>query len=142
MTWTRIVLLTTLSVTFALPAGAQEPRRFTRTPYLSGPDDPERGQVRGTIQLGETVVIEIPGGYDSILEPGVVPEFLTPPDLFSQIGLGIPLIALYELSIISVGFVEKKRRKKQEEEEAMYAEMDDMLADYEDSEETDFNYGR
>ena len=74
MTWTRIVLLTTLSVTLALPAGAQEPRRFTRTPYLSGPDDPERGQVRGTIQLGETVVIEIPGGYDSILEPGVVPE--------------------------------------------------------------------
>ena len=55
-------------------AFAQEPRRFTRTPYLSGPDDPARGKVRGTIKLGETVIIEIPGGFDSILEPGVVPE--------------------------------------------------------------------
>ena len=72
----------------------------------------------------------------------IAAAILTPPDLFSQIGLGIPLIALYEISIISVGFVEKKRRKKQEEEEAMYAEMDELLAEYEDSEETDFNYGR
>ena len=54
----------------------------------------------------------------------------------------IPLIVLYELSIISVGFVEKKRRQKQAEEEAAYAEMDRLLAQYEDSEETDFNYGR
>ncbi len=67
---------------------------------------------------------------------------LTPPDLFSQIGLGIPLIALYELSIISVGMVEKKRAQKLAEEEAAYAEMDEILAEYEDSEETDFNYGR
>ena len=72
----------------------------------------------------------------------IAAAILTPPDLFSQIGLGIPLIALYEISIISVGFVEKKRRKKQEEEEAAYAEMDEILAQYEDSEETDFNYGR
>ena len=72
----------------------------------------------------------------------IAAAILTPPDLFSQIGLGIPLIALYEISIISVGFVEKKRRKKQEEEEAAYAEMDELLAEYEDSEETDFNYDR
>ena len=72
----------------------------------------------------------------------IAAAILTPPDLFSQIGLGIPLIALYEISIISVGFVEKKRRKKQEEEEAAYAEMDELLAEYEDSEETDFNFGR
>ena len=32
-------------------------RHFTRTPYYTGPDDPERGQVRGTLELGETVVI-------------------------------------------------------------------------------------
>ncbi len=72
----------------------------------------------------------------------IAAAILTPPDLFSQIGLGIPLIALYELSIISVGFVEKKRKKKQEEEEEAYREMDELLAQYEDSEETDFNYGR
>jgi amidase len=39
-------------------------RRFTRTPYYTGPDDPERGQVRGTLKLGETVVIETFGGHD------------------------------------------------------------------------------
>ena len=72
----------------------------------------------------------------------IAAAILTPPDLFSQVGLGIPLIVLYELSIISVGFVEKKRRQKQAEEEAAYAEMDALLAQYEDSEETDFNYGR
>lgn len=72
----------------------------------------------------------------------IAAAILTPPDLFSQVGLGIPLIVLYELSIISVGFVEKKRRQKQAEEEATYAEMDRLLAQYEDSEETDFNYGR
>ncbi len=72
----------------------------------------------------------------------IAAALLTPPDLFSQVGLGIPLIVLYELSIISVGFVEKKRRQKQAEEEAAYAEMDRLLAQYEDSEETDFNYGR
>ena len=39
-------------------------RRFTRTPYYSGPDDPEIGEVRGTLKLGETVVIETAGGHD------------------------------------------------------------------------------
>lgn len=39
-------------------------RRFTRRPYYKGPDDPERKQVRGTLKLGETVVIETPGGAD------------------------------------------------------------------------------
>lgn len=72
----------------------------------------------------------------------IAAAILTPPDLFSQVGLGIPLIVLYEISILSVGFVEKKRRQKQAEEEAAYAEMDRLLAQHEDSEETDFNYGR
>ena len=39
-------------------------RRFNRTPCYTGPDDPERGQVRDTLQLGETVVIETVGGSD------------------------------------------------------------------------------
>ncbi|HZT31338.1 MAG TPA: acetamidase/formamidase family protein [Bryobacteraceae bacterium] len=56
-------------------------RRFTRTPYYSGPDDPERGKIRGTLKLGETVIIEVPGDTgDTDLKPGVVPDpNATPP---------------------------------------------------------------
>ena len=35
---------------------------------------------------------------------------LTPPDPITQIGLGIPLLILYELSILSVKIIEKKKR--------------------------------
>jgi len=35
---------------------------------------------------------------------------LTPPDPITQIGLGIPLLILYELSILSVSFIEKKKK--------------------------------
>jgi sec-independent protein translocase protein TatC len=34
---------------------------------------------------------------------------LTPPDPISQIGLGIPILLLYELSIFAVQFIENKR---------------------------------
>ena len=34
---------------------------------------------------------------------------LTPPDPITQIGLGIPLLILYELSILAVKFIEKKK---------------------------------
>ena len=37
---------------------------------------------------------------------------LTPPDPISQIGLGIPVLILYEISIYAVGFIEKKRIKE------------------------------
>jgi sec-independent protein translocase protein TatC len=37
---------------------------------------------------------------------------LTPPDPISQIGLGIPILLLYELSIFAVQFIEKKRDEK------------------------------
>ena len=40
-------------------------RRFNRTPCYTGPDDPARGQIRGTLQLGETVIIETVGGADN-----------------------------------------------------------------------------
>ncbi|MCC7262900.1 MAG: acetamidase/formamidase family protein [Candidatus Latescibacteria bacterium] len=43
-------------------------RRFTRTPYFKGPDDPERKELRGTLQLGESVVIETVGGHDQDYE--------------------------------------------------------------------------
>ena len=40
-----------------------------------------------------------------------VAALLTPPDPITQIGLAIPLLILYELSIISVNIIEKKNRK-------------------------------
>jgi len=39
-----------------------------------------------------------------------VAAILTPPDPITQIGLGIPLLILYELSILSVSLIEKRRR--------------------------------
>jgi len=39
----------------------------------------------------------------------VVAAILTPPDPITQIGLGIPLLILYELSILSVKLIEKKK---------------------------------
>ena len=36
---------------------------------------------------------------------------LTPPDPITQIGLAIPLLILYELSIFSVNIIEKNNRK-------------------------------
>ncbi len=53
-------------------------RRFTRTPYYTGPNDPERGQVRGMLKLGETFVVETIGGRDGDLKPGDVPETTIP----------------------------------------------------------------
>ena len=41
-----------------------------------------------------------------------VAAILTPPDPITQIGLAIPLLLLYELSIITVRFTEKKKDKK------------------------------
>ncbi len=43
---------------------------------------------------------------------------LTPPDPISQIGLALPTLLLYEVSIYCVRLVEKKRKEKEEEEEA------------------------
>lgn len=40
----------------------------------------------------------------------VVAAILTPPDPITQIGLGIPLLILYELSILSVKIMEKKKK--------------------------------
>ena len=39
---------------------------------------------------------------------------LTPPDPITQIGLAIPLLILYELSIFSVNFIEKKKLEQEE----------------------------
>ena len=45
----------------------------------------------------------------------VVAAVLTPPDVFSQLSLAFPLILLYEISIISAGWVEKQRDKAEAE---------------------------
>ena len=39
-----------------------------------------------------------------------VAALLTPPDPITQIGLGIPLLILYELSILSVKIIEKNKK--------------------------------
>ena len=41
----------------------------------------------------------------------VVAAVLTPPDVVSQLLLAIPLLALYEFSLIAIWFTEKKRKK-------------------------------
>ena len=47
----------------------------------------------------------------------IAAAILTPPDIISQIGLGVPILALYEISIILARMVEKKRAKKEKEED-------------------------
>ena len=46
----------------------------------------------------------------------VVAAILTPPDLISQIGLGIPIIILFEISIILAKFFEKKKDQNKRED--------------------------
>ena len=55
---------------------------------------------------------------------------ITPPDVISQVGLAIPIIILYEASIIAVRMVEKKKSKSEDQAAS---------GDDEDIEETDFN---
>jgi sec-independent protein translocase protein TatC len=47
-----------------------------------------------------------------------VAAFLTPPDPISQIGLALPTLLLYEISILSVRMVEKKRAEREAEDGA------------------------
>ena len=61
----------------------------------------------------------------------VAAAILTPPDVISQIGLALPTMLLYEISIISVKIVEKKRGDADEDEE------DDDDEDEEKEEEED-----
>lgn len=48
----------------------------------------------------------------------VAAAFLTPPDPISQLGLALPMLLLYELSILSVRWVERSRAKKSEKSDA------------------------
>ncbi|MBV8504487.1 MAG: twin-arginine translocase subunit TatC, partial [Alphaproteobacteria bacterium] len=51
----------------------------------------------------------------------IVAAVLTPPDIVSQTSLAIPLIILFEASIVSCRLVEKARARREAEEEAELA---------------------
>ncbi len=44
-----------------------------------------------------------------------VAAFLTPPDIISQVGLGIPVLLLYELSILAIRLTERRRAAEEED---------------------------
>ncbi len=65
---------------------------------------------------------------------------LTPPDVTSQVGLAIPLLLLYEISILLAVRVEKRRAERETAEDAELAAIEETDETF--AEETDFNYGR
>jgi sec-independent protein translocase protein TatC len=54
----------------------------------------------------------------------IMAAVLTPPDIISQVGLAVPIILLYELSIFGARLMEKRRAERQAEEEAADAAED------------------
>ncbi|MGH6718715.1 MAG: twin-arginine translocase subunit TatC, partial [Alphaproteobacteria bacterium] len=77
----------------------------------------------------------------------VVAAVITPPDPFSQIGLALPLIVLYEISIVCARVVERRRAKAEAEADAagvsggaaVAAGAAGASAPIDDFPETDFN---
>ncbi len=59
----------------------------------------------------------------------IVAAVLTPPDVISQVGLALPIILLYEISILSVRLVEKRRAAREAAETAEEAEEDEIGRD-------------
>ena len=53
-------------------------RRFSRLPYYTGMEAPDRSQPHGTPKLGETVIVRKIGGEDGDLHLGGVPELTKP----------------------------------------------------------------
>ncbi len=72
--------------------------------------------------LGKAGIVTSQGLADkrryAIVIAFVAAAILTPPDVISQIGLALPTIGLYELSIIAVRIVEKRRETESAEAEA------------------------
>ena len=72
----------------------------------------------------------------------IAAAILTPPDIISQIGLGVPILALYEISIVLARLAEKKRAKKEkEEEERLNQALGQSNGDVEQSPSTDLGNG-
>ncbi len=71
--------------------------------------------------LGKVGIVTSKGLADkrryAIVLAFIAAAVLTPPDPISQIGLALPTILLYEISIISVRLIEKKRKEENAEEE-------------------------
>ena len=67
-----------------------------------------------------------------------IAAILTPPDIISQIGLGIPILILYEISIYLAVLMENKRRAKDMEDNNAKSDLDEET-DLDDISETDFN---
>ena len=81
----------------------------------------------------------------SIVMAFVAAAILTPPDPISQISLAVPIILLYEVSIIAVRIVEKRKGKRDaaagdDDDEASESDAGDGTEEV--VEETDFNAGR
>ena len=60
----------------------------------------------------------IAGRRYAIVAAFIVAAVLTPPDLWSQVALAVPLVLLYEVSIIGIWFTEKRRAKVAAAEQA------------------------
>ena len=68
----------------------------------------------------------------------IVAAVLTPPDIISQVGLALPIIVLYEISILSVRLFERRRAASEEEaedDEGAAAEDEDYDDDDDDIDE-------
>ncbi len=79
----------------------------------------------------------------SIVLAFVAAAILTPPDPISQISLAVPIILLYEISIIAVRIVEKRKGKRDAAaDDDGPSESDGGDGAEEVVEETDFNAGR
>ena len=82
----------------------------------------------------------------------IAAAILTPPDIISQVGLGLPILILYEISIVLARFAEKRRaQREREEDEALNEILGDNneggqnnsdTTNTSDFDETDFNEPR
>jgi sec-independent protein translocase protein TatC len=54
----------------------------------------------------------------AIVAAFVVAAVLTPPDVISQVGLAVPIIVLYEISILLARLIERQRARKEAADEA------------------------
>lgn len=73
----------------------------------------------------------------------VAAAVLTPPDVISQTTLAVPIMILYEISILLVRMIERKRESEEPEEEAGEATSAAAKNQADDeTEETDFNMAR
>ena len=66
----------------------------------------------GRIGIVDTVFLRAKRRYALVLV-FVAAAVLTPPDAFSMLALAVPAYALYEGSIISVGFIERQRAREE-----------------------------